>query len=59
MAFLTLGLGTALCLAAGFGLGLLVDRWLGISPWGAVVGVVAGIVMAILMAVTKIRQYLR
>jgi hypothetical protein len=57
--FLTLGLSAAVALAAGAGLGYLVDRWAGTSPVFTLVGVVLGLAMAVAMTVAQVRKHLR
>jgi F0F1-type ATP synthase assembly protein I len=56
-----LGLGTliALCLAAGFGLGWLVDDRLRTTPVFTFVGLTLGIVLAVSVTAREVRNYLR
>jgi hypothetical protein len=56
--FLTLGIAAAVSLAAGGGLGYLIDRWAGTSPAFTLAGLAFGIVVAVLMTVTRVRKYL-
>lgn len=58
VAFLTLGVAWAVALAAGWGLGFLIDRWAGTSPIFALVGLACGVVLAVLMTVVRVRKYL-
>lgn len=55
---LSMGVSIALCLAAGFGLGWLVDLPLGTFPVFALVGLGLGIVAAVLFVVALFRRYL-
>jgi F0F1-type ATP synthase assembly protein I len=50
---------TALCLAAGAGLGWLIDSRLQTAPAFTIVGLAIGIVLAILLTVRLVRTYLR
>ena len=56
--FLTLGLTVAVALVVLAGLGYLVDRWLGTSPWFTLVGLVLGIAAAVLITVSRVRRLL-
>ena len=56
--FLTLGLTVAVVLVVLAGLGYLVDRWLGTSPWFTLVGLVLGIAAAVLITVSRVRRLL-
>ena len=56
--FLTLGLTVAVTLVVLAGLGYLVDRWLGTSPWFTLVGLVLGIAAAVLITVSRVRTLL-
>ncbi len=58
VAFLTLGVAWAVALAAGWGIGYLVDRWAGTSPLFSLVGLAFGVVVAVLMTVVRVRKYL-
>jgi F0F1-type ATP synthase assembly protein I len=58
VAFLTLGIAWAVALAAGWGIGYLVDRWAGTSPAFTLVGLALGVVLAVMMTVARIRKYL-
>ena len=58
LAFLTLGVAWAVALAIGWGLGYLLDRWLGTSPVLSLVGLAFGLVLAVLMTVVRVRKYL-
>ncbi len=55
---LTLGIAAAVTLAAGGGLGYLIDGWAGTSPIFTLVGLAGGIVAAVLLTVTRVRKYL-
>ena len=57
--FLTLGLSSAVMVAAGAGLGYLVDRWAGTSPVFTLVGLVLGLATAVAMTVVQVRKHLR
>ncbi len=57
-AFLTLGVAWAVALAMGWGIGYLVDRWAGTSPWFGLLGLLFGMVVAVLMTVARVRRYL-
>jgi F0F1-type ATP synthase assembly protein I len=56
--FLTLGLGSALCLAVGAGIGLAIDALAGTSPIFTLIGLGFGVVIGILYTVSKVRQNL-
>ena len=56
--FLTLGLTVAVVLVVLAGLGYLVDRGLGTSPWFTLVGLVLGIAAAVLITVSRVRRLL-
>ena len=58
VAFLTLGVSAAASLAAGAGIGYLVDGWAGTSPLFTLLGLAFGIVIATLMTVNRVRRYL-
>jgi F0F1-type ATP synthase assembly protein I len=58
VAFLTLGVAWAAALAAGWGIGYLVDRWAGTSPIFMLVGLAFGAVLAVLMTIVRVRKYL-
>jgi ATP synthase protein I len=58
IAFLTLGVAWAVALAVGWGIGYLLDRWLGTSPALSLVGLAFGLVLAVLMTVVRVRKYL-
>ena len=53
--YLGLGVQIGASMALFVGLGVVVDRWLGSSPWGLVVGAVLGMVgvMALVLRVAK------
>ena len=53
--YLGLGLQIAVSMAFFVGLGILVDRWLGTTPWGVVVGAVVGMagVMTLVVRVAR------
>jgi len=57
-AFLTLGVAWAVALAVGWGIGYLVDRWAGTSPWFGLLGLVFGLAVAVLMTIARVRRYL-
>jgi ATP synthase protein I len=56
--FLTLGLTVAVTLVVCAGIGFVVDRWLGTSPWFTLVGVVLGIAAAVMLTVSRVRRLL-
>ena len=58
VAFLTLGVAWAVALAAGWGIGYLLDQWIGTSPVLSLVGLVFGLVVAVLMTIVRVRRYL-
>jgi hypothetical protein len=58
VAFLTLGMAWAVALAAGGGLGYLIDQWAGTSPIFTLVGLALGLVLAVLMTIDRVRKYL-
>ncbi len=58
VAFLTLGVAWAVALAAGWGIGYLLDRWVGTSPLFSLVGLAFGLVIAVLMTIVRVRKYL-
>ena len=53
--YLGLGLQIAVSMVFFVGLGLLVDRWLGTTPWGVIVGAAIGMVgiMALVLRVAR------
>ena len=55
---MALGLTMALLVGGGGGLGLLVDDWLGTSPWATFVGLALGIAFAGLALWQQARRYL-
>jgi hypothetical protein len=56
--FLALGVTMALLVGLGGGLGLLVDDWLGSSPWATFAGLALGIAFAALALWEQARRYL-
>jgi F0F1-type ATP synthase assembly protein I len=40
------------------GIGFVVDRWLGTSPWFTLVGVVLGIAASVTLTVSRVRRLL-
>ncbi len=58
VAFLTLGVASALCVLLAGGIGYLIDGWAHTSPLFTLVGLGLGLVAAVLMAVARIREYL-
>jgi F0F1-type ATP synthase assembly protein I len=48
----------AVALAAGGGLGYLIDQWAGTSPIFTLVGLALGLVLAVLMTIDRVRKYL-
>jgi F0F1-type ATP synthase assembly protein I len=56
--FLSLGLGSALCLAVGAGIGLAIDAAAGTSPVFTLIGLGFGVVAGIMYTVSKVRQNL-
>jgi F0F1-type ATP synthase assembly protein I len=56
--FLSLGLTWAVVLAAGAGLGYLVDRWLGTTPVFTLIGLVGAVVLDVCLTVVRVRKYL-
>ena len=48
----------AVALAAGWGIGYLLDQWIGTSPVLSLVGLVFGLVVAVLMTIVRVRRYL-
>jgi F0F1-type ATP synthase assembly protein I len=55
---LSMGVTLATCVAAGFGLGWLVDLWLDTFPAFALVGLGFGVVAAVLYVARMFRTYL-
>jgi len=53
----TVGITMALSVFVGFGLGYLLDRWLGTAPWFAVAGIVLGVVAGFREAYQIIRRF--
>jgi F0F1-type ATP synthase assembly protein I len=58
MEFLSLGLGSALCLAVGAGAGLAIDAAAGTSPLFTLLGLGFGVVAGVLYTVAKVRRNL-
>ncbi|HEV3280020.1 MAG TPA: AtpZ/AtpI family protein [Acidimicrobiales bacterium] len=58
VAFLTLGVAWAVALAAGGGIGYLIDRWAGTGPIFTLVGLLLGLVLAVLITIDRVRKYL-
>jgi F0F1-type ATP synthase assembly protein I len=58
VAFLTLGVAWAVALAAGWGIGYLVDQWAGTGPAFTLVGLALGVVLAVLITIDRVRKYL-
>ena len=58
MAFLSMGLSAAVCVAVGLGLGLWVDSALQTSPAFLLVGLALGLAAAALSIIKQIRTYL-
>ncbi len=56
--FLTLGLTVAVTLVVCGGIGFVVDRWLGTSPWFTLAGVVLGIAASVTLTVSRVRRLL-
>ncbi len=56
--FLSLGITWAVVLAAGGGLGYLVDRWLSTAPVFTLIGLVLGLVLDVALTVVRVRKYL-
>jgi len=55
----TIGITMALSVFVGFGLGYALDRWLGTSPWLAVVGMLLGVAAGFLETYHIIRRFAR
>lgn len=55
---MTMGLATALMVAAGLGIGLGVDDWLHSSPWGVLGGLLFGVVGAVGSTLHQLRKFL-
>jgi F0F1-type ATP synthase assembly protein I len=58
MAFLSMGLASAVCVGIGLGIGILVDSALHTSPAFLLVGLALGLAVAALSVVKQIRTYL-
>ena len=58
MAFLSMGLSAAVCVAVGLGLGLWVDSALHTAPAFLLVGLALGLAAAALSIIKQIRTYL-
>ena len=58
MEFLSLGLGSALCLVVGAGIGLAIDAAVGTSPLFTLIGLGFGVVAGVLYTVSKVRRNL-
>lgn len=55
---MTMGVATALMIAAGLALGLGLDDWLGSSPWGVIGGLCLGVTGAVGSTVRQVRKFL-
>lgn len=55
---LSMGMALALCVAAGFGLGWLVDQPMGTFPVFALVGLLLGVVMACLYTYKLFKRFM-
>ena len=53
----TLGISFVLCIVLGVGAGVLLDRWLGTSPWLFFLGFVLGVAAAVVTLVRMLRQF--
>jgi F0F1-type ATP synthase assembly protein I len=58
MAFLSMGLSAAVCVAIGLGLGLWADSALHTAPAFLLVGLALGLAVAALSVIKQIRTYL-
>jgi F0F1-type ATP synthase assembly protein I len=58
MAFLSMGLSAAVCVAVGLGIGLWVDSALHTAPAFLLVGLALGLAVAALSVIKQIRTYL-
>jgi F0F1-type ATP synthase assembly protein I len=58
VAFLSMGLTSAVCVGIGVGLGLWVDSALGTGPAFLLVGLALGVALAAMSVVRQIRTYL-
>jgi F0F1-type ATP synthase assembly protein I len=58
MEFLSMGLGSAVCLAVGAGIGLAVDAAAHTSPLFTLIGLGLGVVAGIFYTVAKVKQNL-
>jgi len=57
-AFVSLGSTIATCVAVGVAIGLGVDQWLTLAPWGLVAGLVLGVVAAVVSVYKLARRWL-
>ena len=55
---MTIGLASALMVGIGLGLGLLVDSWANIAPFGVLGGLAVGLLCAVGATVATIRRFL-
>ena len=58
VAFASMGLSAAVCVALGVVLGILADAWLGTSPILLFVGLVFGLVTATWLVIVRVRRFL-
>jgi F0F1-type ATP synthase assembly protein I len=58
MAFLSMGLASAVCVGVGLGIGILVDSALHTAPVFLLVGLALGLVVAAFSVIKQIRTYL-
>jgi|GEM_PF-184340 len=57
-AFVSLGTTIATCVAVGVAIGLGVDQWWSLAPWGLVVGLVLGVIAAVVSVYKLARRWL-
>ncbi|MHB8593220.1 MAG: AtpZ/AtpI family protein, partial [Acidimicrobiales bacterium] len=55
---MTMGISSALMIAAGLGIGLAVDNWLHAAPLATFGGLAFGVVAAVVNTVHQVRRYL-